>query len=137
MADKFFDILGKRTVDTEEIVNLFKRVDIVGVVNDENFDDYYIKDNETADSISQRTYGNKDYYWIIFLTNNIIDPLYDWPMSEEMLSSYANIVNSMGTYDDHTLIQDLRTWNDGKRKIKVLKPELLNKFINVINNLSK
>jgi len=46
------------------------------------FNKYTIKDRERLDAISRKFYGSVDYDWVLILTNNIINPLFDFPLSE-------------------------------------------------------
>ena len=64
--------------------NFFRRFKI----NDDVFSDvvyfnkYTIKDRERLDALSLKFYGSVDYDWVLALTNNIINPLFDMPLSE-------------------------------------------------------
>jgi hypothetical protein len=67
-----------------------------------NFYPYTISDGETADSIAYDYYGDPNYVWIIYLTNDIIDPYYDWPLSilefdEFIKSKYGSIEQAKST----------------------------------------
>ena len=46
---------------------------------------YTVKDGETSETIADKLYGSTQYNWIVLLANNIVDPMYDWPMSQENL----------------------------------------------------
>lgn len=60
-----------------------------------NFYSYTIKDGETADALAYDYYGDPNYVWIIYLCNNIIDPYYDWPLSNINFDKY--IKNKYGS----------------------------------------
>jgi hypothetical protein len=49
------------------------------------FYEYDVKDGETPEMIAHKLYGSARYHWIVLLTNDIVDPYYDWPMSYENL----------------------------------------------------
>lgn len=60
---------------------------------------YNVKDGERPDIIAYKYYGNASLDWIILLTNNIIDPFYDWPLGnlafEKFIKSkYGSIANA-------------------------------------------
>lgn len=67
--------------------NFFRRFK----VNDDLFSNlvfynrYTIKEKERLDTLSEKFYGVPDYDWVIALTNNIINPLFDMPVSEYTL----------------------------------------------------
>lgn len=46
------------------------------------FDQYVVKDQERLDILSNKFFGSPDYDWVIALSNNIINPLFDMPMNE-------------------------------------------------------
>lgn len=46
---------------------------------------YTVKDGETPEMIADKLYGSAQFHWIVLLANNIVDPFYDWPMSQENL----------------------------------------------------
>jgi len=57
---------------------------------------YTIQQGERADQISERYYGDPTYDWIIYLSNNIVDPYYDWPknieeFNEFLIAKYVNL----------------------------------------------
>jgi hypothetical protein len=53
------------------------------------FDQYDIKDGETPEIVAARLYGNPELHWIILLTNDIIDPRFDWPLNYYNLIEYC------------------------------------------------
>jgi hypothetical protein len=46
---------------------------------------YTVKDGETPEMIADKLYNDSRYHWVVLLANNIVDPIYDWPMSQENL----------------------------------------------------
>jgi len=56
---------------------------------------YTIKRGERADQIAARVYEDPTLDWIIYLSNNITDPYYDWPLSQEQFNQY--IITKYGT----------------------------------------
>ena len=58
----------------------------------ERYNSYYpykIKEGERPDMIAYNYYGDSDLVWLVFLANNIIDPYYDWPLTEKQLQRQA------------------------------------------------
>lgn len=49
---------------------------------------YNVKEGERADVIAFKYYGDFTLDWLIFLTNNIVDPLYDWPLDTPSLERF-------------------------------------------------
>lgn len=67
---------------------------------------YVVKEGERADMVASDFYGDPNYVWIIYLVNNIIDPVHDWTKTEADLykfitqkyGSYANAANKIVYY---------------------------------------
>ena len=49
---------------------------------------YVIRDGETADIIASKYYGDSTYDWLVYLTNNIIDPYTQWPKDTITFQNY-------------------------------------------------
>ena len=49
---------------------------------------YTIKENEKPEDIAYYYYGSVDYTWLVLLSNNIIDPYYEWPLDENDFNNY-------------------------------------------------
>lgn len=49
---------------------------------------YTVIEGERADVIAYNYYGDANYAWLIYLANNIYDPLEDWHKTEEQLKRY-------------------------------------------------
>ena len=65
---------------------------------------YKIKDGDTPEILAFKFYGSSEKHWIILAMNNIIDPIYEWPLPQRTIgkfieakyssSSYANTANT-------------------------------------------
>jgi len=53
-----------------------------------NFQPYYVKENETPEHISFNTYGTVKFHWCIMLANNIMNLYNDWPKTSRQLDSF-------------------------------------------------
>lgn len=77
---------GKPTLLTNitsrfKLVEAFQRQEAV-------YYDYSVKDGERADTIAFKYYGDASLDWVIYLTNDIIDPEFDWPLSNRALNNF-------------------------------------------------
>jgi hypothetical protein len=52
------------------------------------FKRYAIEDGERLDTIAEKAYGNAFYDWVVALTNNMINPLFDMPLTNEELRKF-------------------------------------------------
>ena len=80
-----YNITGNKygeTVTARDIFirNLIKRNVIENAIS---FEEHTIGDNERPDTTSFLVYGHVKYDWIIFLTNQIFNPYFDWPLSSQ------------------------------------------------------
>lgn len=58
--------------------------------NSAAFYKYNIQDSDTPEIIAHKYYGNSERHWIVLLFNDIIDPQWDWPLTERNLVKYVN-----------------------------------------------
>jgi len=59
------------------------------IQNNSSYDLYDIKDGESPEIVSDLFYGTPLYHWIIMHANDIVDPRFDWPLSQENLKSFC------------------------------------------------
>jgi hypothetical protein len=97
MATNFFENFPRiaYTLDDNEseqvIQDIFKRAILSKEFQDNNsyFETYEVLGGETPEQLSFRFYGTPDLHWLILLTNNIIDPRFEWPLSEDNLIKHT------------------------------------------------
>jgi len=93
MATNFFENFPRiaYTLDDNEseqvIQDIFKRAILSKEFQDNNsyFETYEVLGGETPEQLSFRFYGTPSLHWLILLTNNIIDPRFEWPLSQDNL----------------------------------------------------
>ena len=70
------------------------------------YDEYDIKDGETPEIVADKFYNNPQLHWVVLLTNEIIDPRFDWLLSTNNLNRYCegkySNVNGVHHYEDNT-----------------------------------
>jgi len=59
------------------------------IANNSNYDLYDIKDEETPEIVSDLFYGSPLFHWVIMHANDIIDPRFDWPLSQANLKNFC------------------------------------------------
>ena len=47
--------------------------------------DYQVKDGERAEHIAHKYYDDASLDWLIYMTNDVIDPQFDWPLHRLLL----------------------------------------------------
>ncbi len=70
--------------------------------------DYVIKDGERPDTIANAYYGDSNFVWLIFLANDVVDPYYDWPLTQQqfkdfIIEKYGSIEAAKLTVSDSSL----------------------------------
>jgi len=65
---------------------------------------YTIEEGERAEDIAFHYYGDAKYSWLVYLSNNIVDPYNEWPMdeytfSQYLIDSYKEKTNGKTGYD--------------------------------------
>ena len=91
MSD-YFSNFPKIKYDGHVVRNIMLRVRILDNVRNDPFAflPYTIKEGERPEDIANLYYGSTEYLWLVFLSNKIIDPYFEWPLSEsEMFQSLA------------------------------------------------
>lgn len=79
--------LGNKFARPKAVTDIFKRIALkqsleeVGSV----FGAYTIKDEDTPEIIADKLYGSAGLHWMVLLANEIINPFFDWPLSERKL----------------------------------------------------
>ena len=109
-----YDIFGTKPAKVKTVINLMKKAKLKGLVVDDivSYYPYSIMEGERPDHVSEKIYGNVKYTWLIFLINNITDPIYDWPLATREFGAYIkNKYGSLATAKStiHHYEQILRT----------------------------
>lgn len=66
--------------------------------NFNSFYSYTIREGERADMVAYDQYDDSTLDWIIYLVNGIIDPYYEWPMSNEDFIAYLESKYKTASY---------------------------------------
>jgi len=93
MATNFFSEYPKISYSLDDfesrqvVVDIFKRVVLSKeyLENSLYFEEYEVLHGETPEEVSYRFYGTAKLHWTILMFNNIVDPRFEWPVSEESL----------------------------------------------------
>ena len=134
------------------IPDIFRRIAPNSLIDNMTIMNLYdIQDEERPEHISYDVYGTTDYYWVILVANNIIDPYHDWPKSSSDLRKftvqkygeanlgkihhYVSTANekirvdydqtkfNAGTIGSVSNMAHEENVNEEKRRIKIPKPE--------------
>jgi hypothetical protein len=80
------------TVANTVAVNIFAKVAFQKSIqqNYEVFHPYTIKEGDRADTIAYLYYGDAGYDWLVYFSNNMVDPYYDWYMDTDSLNRFIS-----------------------------------------------
>ena len=54
------------------------------------FYNYEVKDSDTPESIAYKIYGSSERHWIVLMLNDIVNPMYDWPLDQREIIKFIN-----------------------------------------------
>ena len=85
-----YDINGTRPNQFRSVTNIMQRVRFKTSVleNITDYYPYYVREGERPDIVSFNTYGTVAYSYLILLVNDIVDPLFDWPLPSRQFENY-------------------------------------------------
>ena len=86
-----YNISGTKPTKLKTVINLMEKAKIKSAIKDDiiAYFPYSIMEGERPDHVSKKTYGNVKYTWLIFLINDITDPIYDWPLGTREFGAYV------------------------------------------------
>lgn len=138
------------TFNNKKTKDFIKGFDITNIESKGDFFmSYSIDGSPNLDTLSYIIYDDISYYWTIVLVNNIQDLFFDLPISQEelkaltkeQLTSEAEYLGYSSSEIDSYILNNyydrfvkLETENDEKRKIRVVRPEMLAKFISLVES---
>jgi Base plate wedge protein 53 len=90
--------------------NIIAKVAFAKSVQDNvvQFYPYTIENNMRADEIAKNYYGDSSYDWVVYLSNNIIDPVNEWYKTQEQLDAlieqkYGSFVDALARVKYYTV----------------------------------
>jgi len=93
----YFDTLPKIITPDQNgypilMTNLLARSAIVQELlnNPMQFYEYAIQEGDTPEIVAEKYYGDPFRYWIVLFSNQILDPVWEWPMSYASLLEYID-----------------------------------------------
>ena len=147
-----YDVRGtKNELSAQVITDILKRVrKKLEIVNHAYFEQYFVQDGDTPESLAHQVYDDSTLHWIILYGNYMTNPYYDWPLTYFDLQKFVNKkygvanINNTHHYEDAdkyevdstasgaTAITNFvheETLNDAKRQINIIQPEYTHQII--------
>ena len=78
-----YDVRGEKNNErVQSITNVLVRIrKKMNVINSAFFEQYFISDDDRADTLAHQIYGDSTLHWVILYANYMTNPYYDWPLS--------------------------------------------------------
>ena len=85
-----YNITGTAPPKFKTAINIMTRAKIRYVISNDivQYFPYSIPESERPDHTSFKIYGDVKFTWLIFLINDIHDPIYDWPLATRDLTNF-------------------------------------------------
>lgn len=116
----------KQDGDFKQVTNILRRFKVRDSLRDNVgvFYEYDIRAGDRPDIIAEKYYGDSDYAWVVLHFNDIVDPVFDWPLfntdfdnyikgkygsipeAQAEVHEYRRILTPQKTLDDGTVIQE-------------------------------
>jgi hypothetical protein len=94
---KYFRTLPKITKVDEKgnsslFVNLLARASLIQELlkNPLLFYSYNIQESDTPEILAHKYYGDIERFWLIMFANQLLDPIWDWPLQGQNFQKYLN-----------------------------------------------
>lgn len=99
MATKYFKNFPLISYNDKLLRNIILKSAFIGELNldDTAFYTYEVKDGERPTTVAFNYYDSIDYVWLVFLSNQITDPYFEWPLSSQELE--AHIAKKYGSIE--------------------------------------
>jgi len=100
MSEKYFQNFPKIYYDGKASRNIILKSKFFREVlaNHTSFYPYLIKDDDRPDLVAFHYYGRWEYEWLVYMSNDIVDPYYGWPLDQRNFDAF--IVGKYGSYED-------------------------------------
>ena len=97
----YFNNFPKITYDGVTVRNIMLKSALVSeVFADLNaFYPYIIKEGHRPDTVANEVYGNPKYDWVVYFSNAVTDPYYEWPLSGDDFNKYLVKKYNMTIYE--------------------------------------
>jgi hypothetical protein len=76
----------------DAVTNITSRIDVLKKVRENSnlWTEYSINEGDTPEIIASRVYNDPEKHWVILMLNNIVDPMFDWPLQQVQLIKFMD-----------------------------------------------
>ena len=122
MPDRYFDKFPVISYANNAAVNITERAALVKNVlqNPYLYYDYQLTEDERPDQLADRYYNDQYKSWILYLTNGVIDPYYQWYMTDEVFHGFLESKYKTSIYNlQQRTKYYVNNWFQDERKLSV------------------
>jgi len=95
-------------VSSFAMTDFFRRVkaDVNSILGSSAYYEYELTDGETPEIVAHKLYGDSNLHWVILITNETLDPRFEWVQTKTALTAYikdkygADKVNAAHHYEN-------------------------------------
>ena len=154
----YFKELSKISYNGFNVTDITKRTNIIQdlIKNEDLYYKYELVSGDTPETVAYDTYNDPQLHWIIFLVNEIYDPLYQWYLTYTEVVAYTKLKYGDPAFQEtqYWLFEDVKykiqpditldpnglalavsnldteiIANDARQTIKVAYPQFVNQII--------
>ena len=104
------------------LTNILRRFKFKSILQEkvDSFYEYSVQSGDRPDIIAEKYYGSPDYAWVVLHFNNIMNPLFDFPLTENALNDmirkkYGSIAAAKAEVHEYRqIIRNAETLFDGR-----------------------
>lgn len=135
MAIDFHQLFPEVVIDGITYKNLFNKYQVNRryIQDVTYYYEYIVQDTDRPDILAYQLFGNAKWWWLVLLFNDIDDPYFGFPMSEnELKDTLALVIAENPTADPADIEASIRAENEEKRNIKIPRAEFVYEIISSI-----
>jgi hypothetical protein len=94
----FYGLSADKSQQPKVVTNILARTKMIDSIKNSSYVyyTYDVQDGDTPEILASKYYDNPNRHWIILFANDIVDPVYDWPLSTR---DFANFIDAKyGSY---------------------------------------
>ena len=114
------------------VKNLFEQFQVIDTYKRDaaTFTKYGVQDNERIENVSEKFYATPDFWWILCIFNDIRNPFYDLPLSENQIIQLAKrLGDEERKYPEKVYYKLIFNKNEDRREINIPKAALMGSVI--------
>lgn len=105
------------------LTNILRRFKVKSKVKDriDVYHEYDIQDGDRPDTIAEKYYGSSAYAWLVLHFNDIIDPMFEWPLfgnnfEQYIIGKYNSLSEARATVHEYRqILNEAQILNNGTR----------------------